>query len=116
MTLEHSMSLDRSKAGAFNTLDAPLYLTRGSAHFNSFRHAVTGATRQGRTPSMGARIRKDDDHDLRHAPQRSATGKTNYSLPDHEGGGGGTEEETTKRTHVLTPSILALASIIPSTS
>ena len=38
---------------------------------------------------MGGRIRKDDDHDLRHAPQRSAIGKTNYSLPDHEEGGRG---------------------------
>ena len=39
MTLEHSTSLDRSKVGAFNTLDAPPHLTRGSTHFHSYRHA-----------------------------------------------------------------------------
>ena len=39
MTLEHSTSLDRSKAGAFNTLDALPHLTRGSAHFYIYRHA-----------------------------------------------------------------------------
>ena len=40
MTLEHSMSLDRSKAGAFNTLDDPSHPTWGSAHFYSYHHAV----------------------------------------------------------------------------
>ena len=45
----------------------PPHLTRGSANFYSYRHAVTGATRQGCNPDMGARIRLDDDHDLRHA-------------------------------------------------
>ena len=46
---------------------------------------LTGATGQGCAPGMGGRICKDDGHDLRHAPQRSATGMTNYSPPDHGG-------------------------------
>ena len=46
---------------------------------------LTGATGQGCAPGMGGRICKDDGHDLRHAPQRSATGRTNYSPPDHGG-------------------------------
>ena len=84
-TFGHSTSLDRSKAGAFNTLDAPPHLTRGSAHFYSYRHAVDWRHRTRTHSGHGERIRKDDDHDLRHAPQRSATGKTNCSLPDHGG-------------------------------
>jgi len=46
---------------------------------------LTGVTGQGRAPGMGGRIREDDDHDLRHAPQHSATGKTHCSPPDQGG-------------------------------
>ena len=93
---------------------------------------LTGAIGQGRAPGMGERIRKDNDHDLRHTPQRSAIGKTNCSSPE----GGGVDDLSdppcmspflfepikgergigrTTRTHVLSPLILALTSITPST-
>ena len=40
MTTEHSTSLNRSQASAFNTLDASPYSTWGSTHFYSHHHAV----------------------------------------------------------------------------
>jgi len=64
---------------------------------------LTGATGQGRAPGVGGRIHKNDDHDLRHAPQRSATGKTNCSPPDQGG-----EVDALTDPHACNPTSLSL--------
>jgi len=84
-TLECSTALDRGKTWAAAP-STPHPIRRGILHTSTaITTPLTGATGQGRAPGMGGRIRKDDGHGLRHAPQRSATGMTNCSPPDHGG-------------------------------
>ena len=87
VTLEYSTTLDWGKIWAAAP-STPHLIRRGVPRTSTVvTMPLTGATGQGRAPGMGGRIRKDDDHDLRHAPQRSATGNTNCS-PRTTGEGG----------------------------
>jgi hypothetical protein len=85
VTLERSTALDWGKTWAAAP-SMPHLIRRGVLRTSTaITTPLTGATGQGRAPGMGGRIRKDDSHGLRHAPQRSATGRTNCSPPDHGG-------------------------------
>ena len=80
-TLEHSTSLDRSQAGAFNTLDASPHPTWGSAHFYSYHHAIDWRHRTRTRSGNGQWTFKDCGHARLHAPHCSVAGTAHCSSP-----------------------------------